>query len=167
MVNSIMEPRFHLGLRPATTSCSSLFNRKADGIDRNASAFPDRFTLETLLVPAEASHSSLFALSSRSSEIFAPLFSITCALFFTLCKRTTRHLASFQSLPHSLRECQGSPPSSPKYAHQAASARPPARCRAGPPNPPTPRTGSCPSPLFPIPLFLPHPLCSLPPPHPL
>ena len=43
-------------------------------------------------------------------EIFAPLFSTTCTLFFTLGKKTTRHLASFQSLPHSLQEYRGTGP---------------------------------------------------------
>jgi hypothetical protein len=48
----------------------SLFNRAADALDGNAPAFPDSFTLETLLVPAEASHSSVFALSSRKERNF-------------------------------------------------------------------------------------------------
>ncbi len=87
------------------------------------------------------------------SEILAPLFSITCALFFTLCKRTTRHLASFQSLPPSLHECQGSLPSSPKYADQSASARRAARCSTERTNRPSQRTGSGRCPLFAMFLF--------------
>jgi len=59
MVRSVMNSRFNLGLRPATASSNSLFDRKADGIDGNSSAFSDRFTFEALLVPADASHSSL------------------------------------------------------------------------------------------------------------
>jgi hypothetical protein len=65
-----MNSRFNLGLRPATASSNSVFNRTADALDGNASAFPDDFTLETLLVPAEASHSSVFALSSRQEQNF-------------------------------------------------------------------------------------------------
>src|SRR5258708_39376318 len=90
MVNSVMNSRFHLGLRPATTSSSSLFNRKADGIDSNASAFPDRFTLESLFVPAEASHSSLFALSSRKERNLRPfVFNHLRTLFHSLQKNDT------------------------------------------------------------------------------
>jgi hypothetical protein len=105
-----MNSRCNLGLRRATASSNSLFNRKADGINGNTSAFPDTFTLETLLVPAEASHSSLFALCSHQERKIRSLFSITCAVFFTLGKRAERHLHSFQSLPHSLQECRGGRP---------------------------------------------------------
>jgi hypothetical protein len=80
MINSLMNSRCNLGLRRATASSNSLFNRKADGINGNTSAFPDTFTLETLLVPAEASHSSLFALCSHQERKIRSLFSITCAV---------------------------------------------------------------------------------------
>jgi len=102
-----MNSRFNLGLRARNRPSSSLFNRKADGIDGNASAFPDSFILEELLVPAEASHSSLFALSSRNERNFRSFVFNHLPTLFTLCKRATRHLASFQSLPHSLQEYPG------------------------------------------------------------
>src|SRR6266851_934972 len=107
MVCCHMNSRFNLGLRARNRPSSSLFNRKADGIDGNASAFPDSFILEELLVPAEASHSSLFALSSRNERNFRSFVFNHLPTLFTLCKRATRHLASFQSLPHSLQEYPG------------------------------------------------------------
>jgi hypothetical protein len=79
-----MNSRFNLGLRPATASSHSLFNRQADGIERNASASPDRFTLGTLLVPADASHSSLFARFLRQQRKIRALVFQSLAHAFSL-----------------------------------------------------------------------------------
>jgi len=69
-----MNSRCNLGLRRATASSNSLFSRQADGINGNASAFADTFTLETPLVPAGATHSSLFGSAHTRSAKFAPCF---------------------------------------------------------------------------------------------
>jgi hypothetical protein len=94
VVLCFMNSRFNLGLRPATASSNSLFNRTADALDGNAPAFPDTFTLETLLVPAEASHSSVFALSLAQRAKFSPLCFQSVAnvssLFFTLFHSSQR-----------------------------------------------------------------------------
>jgi hypothetical protein len=56
---------------------------------------------------------SLFSLFSHKDAKSTPLFSITCTLFFTLCKRVKRYLHSFQPLPRLLQEYpQGIPPRS-------------------------------------------------------
>jgi hypothetical protein len=135
-----MNSRCTLGLRRATASSNSLFNRKADGINRNASAFPDTFTLETLLVPAEATHSPLFALCSHQERKIRSWFSITCAVS-PLRKRAERHLHSFQSLPHSFQERRGRP-SRPEYARRSASARPATHSNGAPQHRPGKRIGS-------------------------
>jgi hypothetical protein len=72
--------------------------------------FPTVSPSKRCLCPQRLSILHSLRSSYPKSAKSAPLFSITCALFFTLCKRTTRHLASFQSLPHSLQEYPGGRP---------------------------------------------------------
>ena len=107
------------------------------------SAFPDTFTLETLLVPAETTHSSLFAHCSHQERKIRSLFSITCAVFFTLRKRAERHLHSFQSLPHSWQESGGVRPL-PRQNTPVSPRRlgPATRSNGAPQHRPGKRTGS-------------------------
>jgi hypothetical protein len=125
MINSLMNSRFNLGLRPATASSDALLNRKADGIDGNAPAYPDRFTFETPLVPAEASHSSLFALSSRQERNFRPfVFNHLHTLFHSLQRSDTP--SRFFSIASTLfaRVPGTRPPSPPNTPTEPAPARP-------------------------------------------
>ena len=121
-----MNSRFNLGLRPATASSDALLNRKADGIDGNAPAYPDRFTFGTPLVPAEASHSSLFALSSRQERNFRPfvfnhlhtLFhslqrSDTPSRFFSIASTLFARVPGTRPPPHQIR-----PPSQPRLGQR-------------------------------------------------
>ena len=96
--------RFSLGLRPGTASNNSLFHRKAGALGRNAQAVPDTFSIETLLVPAEASRSSLFILSSRNERNFRPLVSISCALLFTLLQKGGPAISLLFNHFHTLRK---------------------------------------------------------------
>jgi hypothetical protein len=139
MANSVTHSRFNLGLRPATASSNSLFSTaKHTESTETRPPFPTVSSSKRCLCPLWLLILHSLGSPRAKSEIFVPLFSITCALFFTLCQRATRHLASFQSLPHSLPEYPGGRPTSPpKYAHQSASTRPAPRSRTERPTPPT------------------------------
>jgi hypothetical protein len=129
MINWLVNSRFNLGLRPATASSNSLFNREADGIDGNASAFPDSFTLETLLVPADASHPSLFArFLDQQRRIRALVFNPLRILFHSL--QTSDTPSRFFSITSTLfARVPGAARSPSKYAHQSAPAHPATRSR--------------------------------------
>ena len=74
-------------------------------------------------MPAEASHSSLFALSSRNERNFRSFVFNHLPTLFTLCKKSNAP-SRFFSITSTLfaRVPGGRPPSPPKYLHQSASA---------------------------------------------
>jgi len=125
-----MDSRCNLGLRGATAASNSLFNRKA-GESTEMRRPPDTFTLETLLAPAAATHSSLFALCSPQKRRIRSWFSITCVLFFHSWQKNGTP-SPFLSITSTL-FCKSAGGVGPrKYAHQSASPRPATRSNGAP-----------------------------------
>ncbi len=86
----------------ASAFSSSLLVRAAEPSFRIFSHSRDAAFLHRVVLGFRSFHSS-----RPKSEISASLFSITCTLFLTPCKRVKRYLHSFLPLPHSLQKYPG------------------------------------------------------------
>jgi hypothetical protein len=145
-----MNSRFNLGLRPATAQ--ETFQAQ-DAIDGNASAHPDTFALETLLVPAVASHSLLTALLSVPRVKFSPLCFQSLAHSFSLLAKGRHTISLLFNHLHILCNSTGGK----AHSHQTTAVSPPRlgrrRVRGSPQRRPGKRTGSGRCSLFAMSLF--------------